>query len=205
MVKYLRLVLVLVFVVVGILIYVNYFYGGGDVGSGGESGVASVGVDGEIEEKEIPKVFEGDEPAPDFGSSGSSGSAGAGSGAGSSGGTSGECQNFIVSYSLNDFSSVETCNLAAEGVCIDKSVKCSLAARNLDYEFAGNFGIEFAFYDVSAGAGGSGALKSVLGNIFLNPREEGVLEKTFRFEGFDASREIKCSYSAVSIPEKEVC
>lgn len=118
-----------------------------------------------------------------------------------------KCHDEQISYSMGSFYENFECNLFDEGVCIDKTINCSVAVKNLDPNVVGIFGVEMRFQQkfdrvddyfdslnstFSLGPGEMWTLKG-LSNV-RSSGEEGI-----------ANKNLGCKYIMLQVPRKEVC
>ena len=102
----------------------------------------------------IPILDGGEDETPPLVISDSSG--GGGSGGGSAGGVAGgggsgsgssNCYEVSIAYSLLNINRTSTCNLEQSGVCVDKTVTCSIEVHNDDDAVAGTFNVELFYVE----------------------------------------------------------
>ncbi|MCH7568374.1 MAG: hypothetical protein IIA87_03045 [Nanoarchaeota archaeon] len=147
------------------------------------------------------------------GSGGASGSGGAGvtTGEPSSGITglitsSSKCEILKISYSASNFNAESVCNQYENGICIDKTVTCSITITNLDDEIGGIFKLAFRFFERE---NEENIIHSTFSESFLEPGSQQTFEGTFNVqsqgENGNANKDLTCFYRILSIPQKEIC
>ncbi len=185
--------------------------------------VALVVVPEEVVGKTLPELLGLDEPSEDepsvdpvtgepvprpTGGAGSSSGGGGGSSSTSSPGGFVEPTCFLgdSSYSLSSRATQETCITEAGSICEQKEVACSIVITNLEEETTGEFLVEVVIYQT-----GAGPPPYDLANIssILNPDQEQTIGHTFTLTSTgatgSANQAYTCVFSALSVPEEEVC
>lgn len=142
------------------------------------------------------------------GGGGGSSSSSSGGGAQSTGATTGSttslgsnCVEQQISHALGNFREEETCISFSGEECTSKEITCSLIVQNLDYEISGNFVIKFIIKE----SGTSSEIDSFSSEVFLESREQKILENVFNVQGANADKDIECIFLAIEIPKKVVC
>lgn len=215
--KGLVLLIFLIFIVGSVLIYlavknfgsdIGNIFGAGEENKNTERESITGGEDSGVSSGESDSTGGGDSRG--FGGGGGGGGGGGASGGGGSSGGSAipgtqNCYELQVPYALKNFEESSVCNNFQEGICLDKSFKCSLEVHNLD-EFAGGiFKLRFVLFD----KGTSFILDSKFNELFLNPGESRKVDVFFDLhsEGADgiANKEGDCRFFTESAPKKEFC
>lgn len=204
-----RLILIILIVIVVTIISVTIFYflGGKEnnpIRDVVNDAAESIGID-LINNEPLPPG------TPIFGGS-SSGAGGSGSGSSSStsSGSSGgglNCQEEQIAYSLLNINKTTNCNLEQSGICVDRTVSCSIEVHNDDSSVAGTFEIEL-FY-VEQGKNKSQALDYEIKNFVINPLQFELFQDSTNIqstgENGSANQEINCIFQMVDVPKKQVC
>ena len=132
-------------------------------------------------------------------------SEGSSSGGGDSSGTPTSAKNCIynqVSYSIGELNEYYFCNLEQEGVCVDKTAKCSVEVINFDETLGGTFGILFTLNE-KENRDNIIQTQSASTYIEADNKKKLIIETTIL--GQEADKNISCSYTSTQIPQHEIC
>jgi hypothetical protein len=110
-----------------------------------------------------------------------------------------------ISYSLENFKENSLCNEYDGIICVRKTISCSIEIHNGDQNYSGNFKIKVSFNDLES----NNAIDSYTQDFMININEfeifgaEKIVESTG--ENGQANKEIRCVYTTLEVPQKEVC
>ncbi len=208
MVKYTKILFIIVFIIAigGVLIYLvlNSLWGTDKISNDPDRIISKEEKDLKLENKGIDSEL--NLPSGTDTSAGTAGSASGGGGGGSTGGSaSGEvCMDIQIPYGLKDFLQKETCNEYSGGICIDKSINCSLIVHNIHTSVSGIFKIRFTLFK----KGTSETLDYSTIDIHLGPDNFERMDFIFNLknsEGKNATEEIECKFFTETVPKERVC
>ncbi|MFH1451572.1 MAG: hypothetical protein ABIF88_00155 [archaeon] len=123
---------------------------------------------------------------------------------GSSDDSSENCFLQKITYSIGNRNITETCNEYFQEECIDKTVKCTVEIRNLDYEIGGIFKVILSFFEKDKTKEDTSYNESFEEEI--SPRQTITIQSSKQItEPEIVKKEITCFYETTETPEKEIC
>mgnify|MGYP000305017590 CR=1 FL=1 len=106
-----------------------------------------------------------------------------------------------IAYTMQDFNKQEDCLIYQGTDCINKTVNCSVAVQNLDFEMGGEFTVKFDFKESST----EDTIYSTTESNQIPPREKILFSKEQKFSFPESNKMINCQYSTQNAPQKYLC